>query len=314
MVTLISVESVEDAILIITLLFFLVCVAKLGISLPNMLFKLASKIRRLDALDQDYCNLDFGALLSPDETNRSSKYRFCVRQKFESFRKTGLAVWADSVSLAAYLVCPSLLSTRIQKSRPQLSIEDVSRFIAVMPRLDNQRIVELGCGVGVLSLVLQRLLDPETVLATDGDENAVMLAGSNMERNDGKHVQVQQLRWGCDKDIKQALCAGKRRQVLFDVVIGSDITYWPAPLGLLKETILKLVALDGCVILAHKDRSKSSNRVFFDSLSAHFRENFHIFAADLADDIGQTGGDFSEEDGMHIFIYRGLLLPQGREE
>jgi len=183
-----------------------------------------------------------------------------------------------------------------------------------MPRLDNQRIVELGCGVGVLSLVLQRFLRPETVLATDGDENAVKLAGSNMERNDGKHVQVQQLRWGCDSDINQALCAGKRRPVLFDVVIGSDITYWPAPLGLLKETILKLVTLDGYVILAHKDRSKSSSRVFFDSLSTHFRENFHIFAADLADDVGQTGGDLSEEDGMHIFIYRGLLLPQGRKE
>ena len=133
---------------------------------------------------------------------------------------------------------------------------------------------------------------------------------------------VRRLQWGNKTDIKAALEHGTKNgndvdegsnrshgACRYDLVVGSDITYWPAPLDLLIETIVQLVSAEGTVVIAHKDRAKSNGREFFRDLAKHFRESGRVQVRDMADEVGQTCGDITEDDGcFHVFAFRGLLV------
>ena len=340
-------ENPDLLVPVAALLLSVVCVAKVIIAIPRLTRRACSIWRRINSLDQPVVVLDFRRVLASASWTEAAQaryrlandrkdagdlesefFRFRVRQSFKSFKATGLAVWADSVSLGAVMVQPSLLS--IEHS-PTLSILKVS---SMMPGADanafsHQRVIELGCGLGVTSMVLQRFARPRTLLATDGDANAVKAARANVRANGcSEGLAVERLRWGHSEDIAAALShhsgrANDRRgaedcqrigHARYDLVMMSDVTYWPAPLDLLKETIVQVVAKEtGTVIIAHKDRSKSSGRDFFDGLRKCFRESAHAKVRDVADSVGQTGGDITEETGwFHVFVFRGLVEGAGR--
>ena len=138
-------------------------------------------------------------------------------------------------------------------------------------------------------MALQRFLRPSTLLATDGDSNAVKAARANIRANGcDEGLSVSRLRWGDSGDIDDALSNGvvsmseerdhhNAQAGRFDLVFMSDVTYWPAPLDLLHETIVKLVESEnGTVIVAHKDRSKSNGRDFFDGFLEDLSRAFGV--------------------------------------
>lgn len=74
------------------------------------------------------------------------------------------------------------------------------------------RAIELGCGVGLVSLVLAR--QGWSVTATDYDPAALEFTAYNARRNGGGDVQIASLDW-----------RDPPRDGGFDLVVGSDLTY-----------------------------------------------------------------------------------------
>ena len=104
----------------------------------------------------------------------------------------------------------------------------LARELAVMP-LAGLRVVELGCGLGVPSLVAARA--GATVLATDGDPDALALLDRNAREN-GVAVETAHVDW----DATDALVA----RGPFDLVLAADVLYEEAGLVLLPGLLPRL--------------------------------------------------------------------------
>jgi predicted nicotinamide N-methyase len=103
------------------------------------------------------------------------------------------------------------------------------------PRLDGVKAVEIGCGLGVPSLVAAAR--GATVTATDWSEDAIELLRENAERNglrlEAKHADWRQL-------------AGR-----FDLVLAADLLYEQRYVEPLVETLRRL-APEALVALADR--------------------------------------------------------------
>ena len=81
-------------------------------------------------------------------------------------------------------------------------------------RLDGLRVLELGCGMGVPSLVASR--SGAAVLATDADDEALDLLADNASRN-GLEVETAQADWASPE--------GLLTRAPFDLVLAADVLY-----------------------------------------------------------------------------------------
>lgn len=278
------------------------------ICIPSILSDLVKGFKRLDALSEEYVAMDLSMfkkqlqqLEKDHSTSVPQKFRF--RQSFSTFAKTGLAVWQASISLTIALLQAERKGFDALKEIPKL--------------ISGARVAELGTGLGVLSILFAGLFNPAVVVATDGDPDAVKAAGDNVQLNLGpsSRVFVQRLRWGDAKDIKAALRMGlappsKKLAKLavptrFDLVIGSDITYYPAPLGKLLTTIIDLISPTGTVVIAHKDRAKTTDPQFFREMANYFESSQSLWVEDDTRAC-QGGGGAGEGAGTHVNIFRGL--------
>jgi predicted nicotinamide N-methyase len=109
--------------------------------------------------------------------------------------------------------------------------------------IQDKRILEVGCGIGLSSLVLNaRHAD---ITATDIHPEASSFLAENVRLNQGKHIPFLRTGWNDNKD-------GLGR---FDVIIGSDILYEREHIVLLSQFIDKHMN-DKCeVILVDPGRS-----------------------------------------------------------
>ncbi|CAB9501415.1 histidine protein methyltransferase 1 homolog [Seminavis robusta] len=163
----------------------------------------------------------------------SSQVKLQIQQEGVGPGKTGLAVWNSALLLARLL-------TQITKVNPTW--------------LHQQRVAELGCGAGLVSLLLAQQAGARSVWATDGNPDAVALTRTNFERNgiayrtttttsDNQNV-VTQLKWG-----ELEVPVEWMGQV--DVLVGSDLTYNSGSWRLLAETMESLLAPNGiCIYLS----------------------------------------------------------------
>ena len=95
----------------------------------------------------------------------------------------------------------------------------------------------LGCGTGLASLTVAKL-GAAQVYATDGNEEVVRLAKSNIDRNNlSSIVQSTKLQWG--------LLDASEYTDTADIVIGSDLTYNSGSWRLLAETISTILKTEG---------------------------------------------------------------------
>ena len=109
--------------------------------------------------------------------------------------------------------------------------------------------IDLGAGPGLTSLVIARL-GVQRVIATDGDEDAIVHCTANVEANKLQdRVLVRQLLWGCDtaaaeRVLDEALHGGAEAAILPRLlIIGTDVTYDIEELDSLHATICDLVRL-----------------------------------------------------------------------
>jgi predicted nicotinamide N-methyase len=89
----------------------------------------------------------------------------------------------------------------------------LARHVAGL-ELAGRTVLELGCGLGLPSLVAA--LRGADVLATDWAEDAIELLGRNAERN-GASLRVARVRWSEPEPLL--------REAPWDLVVGADLLY-----------------------------------------------------------------------------------------
>jgi predicted nicotinamide N-methyase len=105
----------------------------------------------------------------------------------------------------------------------------LGRSLAAGPRLDGLRVVELGCGLGVPSLVAARA--GARALATDGDEEALEMVERNAREN-GLSVDTALVEWGAGDHLAA--------RAPFDLVLAADVLYERSSAALLLELLPRL--------------------------------------------------------------------------
>ncbi|KAF0689322.1 Aste57867_19218 [Aphanomyces stellatus] len=138
----------------------------------------------------------------------------------------------------------------------------LSLFLGTNPSLvHGRRVLELGCGTGLVSIVAAHA-GASHVVATDGDDQVVHLAQHNIDSNHvGAVCHGAQHLWGQDME-----SLGR-----FDVVLGADIIACPyeqAYDGLLASLRVFLEG-DAIALIAYKPRHGSEVK-FFHKLKREF--------------------------------------------
>ena len=116
--------------------------------------------------------------------------------------------------------------------------------------------VELGCGLGLASLVALHAGVAARAVATDGDGKALDKCARNAAANataDGRTVAVAPLRWG-DDDAVDALRAEANGGAAFDLVLGADVVYVDGAVAPLARTAARLLSDAGVFVLAFARR------------------------------------------------------------
>ncbi len=126
------------------------------------------------------------------------------------------------------------------------------------PPPKGARVLELGCGLGLPSIVAARA--GADVLATDGSEDAVAFAAHSLALNelDGEVAQVD---WAEQGD---ALAA----RGPWDLVLAADVLYLQGNVGLALDLVPRLVAPGGEIRIA--DPRRAGTRDFLAAARARF--------------------------------------------
>jgi predicted nicotinamide N-methyase len=142
-----------------------------------------------------------------------------IQQQTSGSGKTGLAVWNSGLVLVRLL----------EALTEQGAID-----------WKNQRVLELGCGTGLVSIVASRL-GSKSVLATDGNPDVVALTRSNVQLNQVQDtVQSEVLQWG--------LLNAMEYDEAVDIVLGSDLTYNSGTWRVLCETMATVLSPQGFIL------------------------------------------------------------------
>ncbi|KAI4722021.1 hypothetical protein E4T48_01678 [Aureobasidium sp. EXF-10727] len=127
---------------------------------------------------------------------------------------TGLRTWEAALHLSAYLL-----------SSPDLSAS-----------VKGKKVIELGAGTGLLSILCASHLGAAHVTATDGDEGVVQALQENAAFNDVKDaMDIGVLWWG--RALKGSWMFEKDPSFSCDLVLGADVTYDKAAIPALVSTM-----------------------------------------------------------------------------
>jgi len=120
----------------------------------------------------------------------------------------------------------------------------------------HSKILELGAGLGMVSILIDKLDLSKTIIASDGDDAALKLLESNVSLAKSS-VIPKKLVWGNMTDIDSI----KIEYNFFDMIIGADIIYEESQIPALLATIKELLKPEGLFILAFARRNVPMNQV-----------------------------------------------------
>ena len=130
-------------------------------------------------------------------------------------------------------------------ARPWPSGLALARALAFAPPAAGSRVLELGCGLALPSLVTARA--GAAVLATDGSTDAVVFAAHNLALN-GLGGETAVADWAEHGD-------GLAARGPFDVVLAADVFYTQANVGVALRLLPGLLAPGGVLRLADPGRA-----------------------------------------------------------
>lgn len=233
---------------------------------------------RFDTIDEEP-ERDFFDPFSPNN-EETFEYSFPLNEKTDEtldielkgyshdsdvvWKSTGLAVWRAADFFGRWMI---------------------ERRTELLPR-ENQRILELGSGLG-LNGILVHLLDPSSrVFLTDGDSEALVHLKRNIELNRRSTlVSGHQLIWGRESStaFRERYCGR------FNLILASDIIYVESIIEPLWDTIINLMETGGLFVMAFARR----------------RVPVSIeFVLESAEKAGLSYLLEKEDDGLYIYSFR----------
>ncbi|KAH8149610.1 uncharacterized protein LAJ45_06241 [Morchella importuna] len=139
---------------------------------------------------------------------------------------TGLRTWEAALALSEYLICTHLQNI-YKNTAFTPTIEGVGRVLR-----EYNRVLELGAGTGLVSIVAARLGAPK-VLATDGDSMVCEALAKNVHLSGvSETVTVRKRLWGDEIEMDED----------FDLVVGADVTYDATVISYLIKELEQLFA------------------------------------------------------------------------
>ena len=161
-----------------------------------------------------------------------------VKQQPPGSGSTGMTVWNSGLVLTRLL--DALVDQQQQRQEQQQQQQHLWRF-------DDQDVIELGCGTGLVSIACHKL-GARSVVATDGNPQVLELASDNVRQNVGKEndgqqkrmIEVQSLQWGLLNAMDYAEHAS--------LVVGADLTYNAGSWRALAETVSTVLRPKGVFI------------------------------------------------------------------
>ena len=123
------------------------------------------------------------------------------RNVIAAYGTTGLRTWEAALHLATYL-----------------TTEEGSRLVR------SRKVLELGAGTGLLSILCAKHLGAASVTATDGDESVIEALESNIFLNFPKSdstVTCRPLKWG--RTLTGSIFEEEIEERPYDIVLGADI-------------------------------------------------------------------------------------------
>jgi len=128
--------------------------------------------------------------------------------------------------------------------------------LAARPLRPSERILELGCGLGIASLVAHRL--GARVTASDVHPLAGAFLRENARLNRLTPLTYCHGDWAVPLDERRASPHGARLEGLFELVLGSDILYERDDAGQLPRFIAEHAARVGEVLIVDPNRANRS--------------------------------------------------------
>ncbi|RLN87649.1 hypothetical protein BBJ28_00001127 [Nothophytophthora sp. Chile5] len=159
----------------------------------------------------------------------------------------------------------------------------------------GKRVIELGCGPGLVGVVAAHL-NPKYVVITDGDPASVTLTRRNIATNalpDDLCVAEEYL-WG---DVKHHLVPTPENPVHYDVILGADIVACPyaSAFDALMASLRALAGPETLVLLAYKKRHGLEQEFF-----TVFEQSFDVTLIDRS----ELHPDFQEGGDIVLFQAR----------
>ncbi len=164
---------------------------------------------------------------------------------------TGATVWDSALVLAKYLERPGTLK--------------------LFSALRSAKVVELGCGTGLVALVLARLLPNATIVVTDQPRVLELTAKSVALCSDSVRARVSMmpLVWGNSSEA-QGLLASMQPKAYPDLVVFSDLITWPELHAPLVDTLTQICGPGTQVLFANEKRDFAREAEFYALLSRDF--------------------------------------------
>ncbi|GAX25885.1 hypothetical protein FisN_6Hh077 [Fistulifera solaris] len=179
--------------------------------------------------------------------------------------------------------------------------EYLSHYLLSQPPLVNQRVLELGAGLGLCGIVAHRLLQARTVYVTDGDSDVLKVMKENIQANrlaEERPISGHQLLWGAEYAL--AFLETMRRlependSLLFDVILAADVVYVPQVIAPLFETVhTVLEPVVGVFLLAFARRLVD---VTLDDVLQEAKRAGFVYE--------QRSSDPDTEQGLYLYAFR----------
>jgi len=157
---------------------------------------------------------------------------FLLNLRLKNEEISGRRLWAGSVVLGCYL---------------RAQYEPLSS--------KQTDICELGCGSGVLGMMLSKTLSPSSDISlclTDNDSVALDLCRENLQLNSLNYLTVGNYAWGEDTSAENDGCCIKGSK--FDVVIAGDVMYKEGLPELFFKAASDILVPDGVMYICHVPR------------------------------------------------------------
>ena len=175
------------------------------------------------------------------------------RELGQTLDSTGLTIWRAADHLCEYLF-----------SNPDL--------------LKDKYICELGCGLGVVAILVDKLNVNATIVATDGDDKTVDLLTKNMNSNTcSVRLVSRKLWWSENKEDNEAFLksldgvggSSSSSPQKFDLILAADVIYDEEAVLPLAASAAGLLARPGGEIILGFSRRNVPISKFWDAIKRH---------------------------------------------